>query len=173
MRKVFFLIGTMIVFILLTSCAGAPAAVETTVSETPDSVQTTDTVETDSGSLYIWKPASVVYKYVDGTVDKTVTHSYGDDSKLLKSVDTDTNGRILYEQVFEYRGALLVKETMSDRFEIVSLTSYEHDSDGFVEKQIKQDAGGNTVSIRFFESCPRRSAFSNATRASSVRLFFR
>jgi hypothetical protein len=39
------------------------------------------------------------------------------------SVDTDTHGRILYEQVFEYRGALLVKETMSDRFEIVSLTS--------------------------------------------------
>jgi hypothetical protein len=58
------------------------------------------------------------------------------------SVDTDTHGRILYEQVFEYRGALLVKEMMFDRFEIVSLTSYEHDSDRLVEQQIKLDAGG-------------------------------
>jgi len=141
----------MIVFILLTSCAGTPAAVETTVSGTPDSVQATDTVETDSGSQYVWKSATELYKYVDGTVDKTVTHSYGDNGNLLKSVDTDTRGRILYEQVFEYREGLLVKETMSDRFEIVSLTSYELDSDGLVKKQIKQDARGNIVSIRSFE----------------------
>ncbi len=151
MRKVFFLIGTMIVFILLASCAGTPAAVETTVSGTPDGVQTTDTVEIDSDSRYVWKSASDVYTYIDGTVDKTVTHSYGDDGNLLKSVDTDTRGRILYEQVFEYREGLLVKETMSDQFEIVSLTSYEHDSDGLVKKQIKQDARGNVVSIRSFE----------------------
>jgi len=151
MRKTFFLIGTIIVFILLASCAGTPVSDDSTVSGTPNGAQTTDTVEIDSDSRYVWKSVTDVYKYVDGTVDKTITHSYGDDGNLLKSVDTDSRGRLLHEQVFEYRERLLVKETMSDRFEIVSLTSYEHDSDGLVTKQIKQDARGNVVSIRSFE----------------------
>jgi antitoxin component YwqK of YwqJK toxin-antitoxin module len=151
MRKSFFLIGTIIVFILLASCAGTPAVVETTGSGSPDSVETTDAVETDSGSQYVWKPATAIYKYVDGTVDKTIKHSYDDDGNLLKSVDTDSRGRTLYEQIFEYREGYLVTETMSDQFEIVSITSYELDSAGLIEKQIKQDARGKVVSIRSFE----------------------
>ena len=151
MKKVLYLTCTIIVLILLASCAGTPVAVEDTVSGTPESEQQADKVEVHSGSRYVWIPASVVYKYVDGTVDKTVAYAYGDDGKLLKRVDTDARGRILHEQVFEYRGVSLVKKTMSDQFEIVSLTSYEHDSDGHVKKQIKQDARGNIVSIRSFE----------------------
>jgi antitoxin component YwqK of YwqJK toxin-antitoxin module len=151
MNKAFILTSAIIMFILLVSCAGTPAVVETTGSGSPDSVETTDVVETDSGSQYVWKPATAIYKYVDGTVDKTIKHSYDDDGNLLKSVDTDSRGRILYEQIFEYREGYLVTETMSDQFEIVSITSYELDSAGLIEKQIKQDARGKVVSIRSFE----------------------
>jgi hypothetical protein len=151
MNKAFILTSAIIMFILLASCAGTPAVVETNGSGSPDSVETTDAVETDSGSQYVWKPATAIYKYVDGTVDKTIKHTYDDDGNLLKSVDTDNRGRILYEQIFEYRDGYLVTETMSDQFEIVSITSYELDSVGLVKKQIKQDAGGDVISIMSFE----------------------
>lgn len=148
MRKFLLPSGALIVFFALISCAGAPIEDENTALP---SEATAASVAAEEISVPIWKPAELTSSYVDGTVDKTVVYSYGNDGRLLQTIDSDGRGNTLLEQAFEYKNGYLVKETASDSTGPISITLYDLTKDNQVETQIKQDPLGNVLSVVRYE----------------------
>ncbi len=138
MRNFYFTLG-MIMLLVLASCAGTPA------EDTSAPELTVETVSADP--VLIWKPDSVVFRYVDGTVDKTVMYTYDDEGRLLKSEDFDSRGTLLFKRQITYKQGDLISEELSDRFGPISLTQYELGDNGHVIEQIKQDSRGEVLSI--------------------------
>ena len=132
----------MIMLLAFVSCAGTP---ELDVS-TPEPAG--ETVPADP--VFIWKPESVVFKYVDGTVDKTILYTYDDEGRLLKSEESNSRGEILYIRDIRYKHGALFSEEMSDSSGPISLTLYELDDNGNITAQIKQDSRGEVLSVISF-----------------------
>lgn len=141
MRNSTFLPG-MIMLLAFVSCAGTP---ELDVSA-PEPAG--ETVSADP--VFKWKLESVVFKYVDGTVDKTVLYTYDDEGRLLKSEESNSRGAILYKRDIRYKLGELFSEEMSDSSGPISLTLYELDDNGNITAQIKQDPRGEVLSIISF-----------------------
>ena len=133
---------SLLIFMLF-SCAGGPnePVQRDVVSEN------TAAEEIDVQIVTIWRQDSVVYKYIDGTIDKTIKYSYDDMGNELLSEEYDGNGELQSSYKTHYtKGVLLNKETY-DAAALTGTLFFELDENGNITRIVKKDANGDIQSI--------------------------
>jgi len=146
MKTLNFFLAVFAVLILFMSCAGGPAdsvLQDEPISESEAVENETDTVKV----ITIWKPELIVYKYVDGTIDKTIRFSYDRMGNELQKDEYDGKGELLNTYKIQYDQGNLLNMEVSDAGGIVSKTLFEADNQGNILSEVKQDAKGNILSI--------------------------
>lgn len=131
---------SLLIFMLI-SCAGGPTEPENTAHEIA-------AVEVaDEQIITIWRLDSVVNKYIDGTVDKTIKYSYDDMGNELLSEEYDGNGELQSSYKTHYSQGVLLNKEAYDAAALTGTLLFELDGNGNITGIVKKDAKGDIQSI--------------------------
>ncbi|RKX81165.1 MAG: hypothetical protein DRZ90_05275 [Spirochaetes bacterium] len=95
----------------------------------------------------IWRPDSVVFKYIDGTVDKTIKYSYDDMGNEILSEEYDGNGELQSSCKTHYNQGVLLNKEAYDAAALTGTLLFDLDENGNITRIVKQDAVGDIQSI--------------------------
>jgi len=146
MKNLYFLTALTVLFVMLVSCAGGPAGDVSVVQDT-EAVENTAVVEDTVQVETIWKPETIIYKYIDGTVDKTISYSYDNEGRELISEEYDGQGELQNSYKSQYADGKLQRREAFDGANLIGVTLYETDENGNITSILKQDTEGDTLSI--------------------------
>jgi len=146
MKSLFFPAALTALSVVLISCAGGPAGEVNATRDTAALENTAVTEETVQVET-VWKPETIVYSYIDGTVDKTIRYSYDDAGREILSEDYDGQGELQNSYKSQYADGVLQRKETFDGANMIGITLYEADDDGNLTSILKQDTEGNTLSI--------------------------
>ena len=155
MKTLYLLLGAAAMSGVLFSCAGAPAAGGNTnvveISDTGESTaKVTVTPEVHKYTV-LRKPETVVFSYIDGSIDKTVSYEYDDMGRELLSEETDAQGDVLSIHKTFYEQGVISREEDYDARGLIGITVFETDSDGKIIRQVRQNEEGENVSFVSYE----------------------
>jgi len=146
MKTLYFSAAAAVLFAMLISCAGSPAG-EVSAAPDTDAVELSSPEEEAVQVETVWKPLTIVYMYIDGTVDKTISYTYDDEGRELVSEEYDGQGELQNSSRLLYTGGNLQRREVFDGANLTGITLYEADENGNIISIIKQDTEGNTLSI--------------------------
>jgi antitoxin component YwqK of YwqJK toxin-antitoxin module len=107
----------------------------------PDSAPAGKTV-----TVTLWKPASEVFTYTDGTIDRKITRVYDAEGNLTAVKETDGKDNLLYFREYSRRDGVLVSLQVSDKAGPVSITLYKSDSAGRIVEEVSQGSNKAVLS---------------------------
>ena len=148
MKNLYLLSGAVLLYLTLFACAGSQgASPDSSVTDNSEQEVSTDVEALENQPVMVWKTETVIFKYIDGTIDKTIANTYNDEGQQLVSEETDGQGELQLVYKSEYRQGVLMSKETSDKTGLLSRTLYEMNTDGRIVRQVKQDSEGTTLSI--------------------------
>ncbi len=143
MKTLYAVSAVSLLIITLISCAGGPADSIQREAEPENAVVEEAAVQ----MLTIWRPDSVVFKYIDGTIDKTIKYSYDEMGNELLSEEYDGTGELLYSYKSHFNQGVLISKEVYDSSRLTGTSLFEIDGNGNISRIVKQDANGDIQSI--------------------------